>query len=250
MQKSEDVLVCPKCGGVHFQEAEFRQYHEGTYSAIPGGEPYLVPQDGPRVRVCLCGHPVPIATRAVEERRRENFAASLQMALAYRNRLDANALEAAILQFYADKQDALELNQKLAHLLQIVNGPDYVDAHSAVSSKSKQKTSAPAELKSDGIAQSPSRSAGNLRPRCRLFGSGFFDGRAVLSGEFSNAHDLGLCRDGGMLPASRARKIARYRSGGHRCPTVLNRWLIEDADGDVWDRGGACACFQCDWLAE
>jgi hypothetical protein len=148
MQKQEDPLKCPNCDGVYFQEATFRQYHQGTYSASLGGEPHLVPQDGPRVRVCLCGHLIPIATTAVQQQDRENFDASLQKALVYRTKLDPDLLQTAMLQIYASKQDALELKHKLAHLLEIVGRADYQDSHSAASSKSKQKNPAPTERKS------------------------------------------------------------------------------------------------------
>ena len=53
-------MECPKCHGVHFQEAEFKQYHQGTSSANVGGELFAVIEHGPRVRVCLCGHPMPM----------------------------------------------------------------------------------------------------------------------------------------------------------------------------------------------
>lgn len=138
-KKQQGPLPCSICGGVYFQEAEFRQYHQGTYSASPGGEPYPVIEHGPRVRICLCGQPEPIVTQAVEQKHRDSFAASLQKALTYRMTLDPNRLQAAILQIYASKQDASELNRMLARLLEIVGGPDYQAAPSSVRSDSKQK---------------------------------------------------------------------------------------------------------------
>jgi hypothetical protein len=151
MQKPEDPMECPNCGGVYFQEAEFRQYYKQTYSSSVGGELHAVSDaddKGPRVRVCLCGHLIPIAALSVKRENRENFAESLEKAMHYRRMLDPAELETRILQIYANKQDATELKHKLAHLLEIVGGSDYQDSHSAADSKSKQKNPAPDERKS------------------------------------------------------------------------------------------------------
>jgi hypothetical protein len=56
---------------------------------------------------------MPMVTRAVEQKYRDSFAGSLEKALAYRTRLDPDWLQEAMLQVYASKQDASELNRKL-----------------------------------------------------------------------------------------------------------------------------------------
>lgn len=150
MRKQDHSMKCPKCGGVHFQETEFKQYRKGTSSANVGGELFAVIEHGPQVRVCLCGHPMPMVTRAVEQKHRDSFAASIEKALAYRTKLDPDWLEAAMLQIYASKQDAAELNRKLARLLEIVCRPDYLDSPSPANSKAKQKNRAPAARKTGG----------------------------------------------------------------------------------------------------
>jgi hypothetical protein len=148
MLKPEDPLECPNCGGVYFQEAEFKQYRTQTYAESVGGELYAVPGAAVRVRLCFCGHPMPIAALSVQKTDRESFAASMEKAMRYRRMLDPAELETLILQVYANKQDALELKHKLAHLLEIVGRADYQDSHSPASSKSKLKNPAPDERKS------------------------------------------------------------------------------------------------------
>jgi hypothetical protein len=79
----DQQLCCEKCGSVYFQEAEFKEYYAGMYSATPGEE--LHPISGPQVpvRVCLCGHPMP--RRAPDRDIRQRFQVSVKAALDFRS---------------------------------------------------------------------------------------------------------------------------------------------------------------------
>src|SRR5947209_5977278 len=105
--------VCPKCGSLHFHQAEFRRYRGEMYSSAPGGDlsaislPLLA-------RICVCGYPIPDIPRVsipVEERRL--FHASATAALAYLDQSDSRQIRKDLAKNFATREELQELRKRL-----------------------------------------------------------------------------------------------------------------------------------------
>jgi len=56
--KTEQTVVCEKCGSEWFAELTFNRYLQTVYSNAPGGDLMIVGTMPQTIRVCLCGNPI------------------------------------------------------------------------------------------------------------------------------------------------------------------------------------------------
>jgi hypothetical protein len=113
-------LPCRRCGGTHFQNATFRQYVGGTYSASLGGDLY---EDGPpcQILVCLCGEPlVPKVGLSLTLEHRKSLEESLNKALHFRRQTELDTIRLRLLEEFPCRKELEKLHESLATLMNVL----------------------------------------------------------------------------------------------------------------------------------
>ncbi len=119
--KQDNWEQCPACGSTFFQEVEVRQYVVSP-AVLPGGG--LHPSDHRRqVKICLCGHllPVNFVGRMDEEGR--SLQESLQRARQYRANLEPDQILADLARDFVTRSELQTLAEHLDQLQTLLQPP-------------------------------------------------------------------------------------------------------------------------------
>jgi hypothetical protein len=116
MKRTQTLVACDRCGSVYFHEAEFAQYRGGVYSSGAGGELSRLTDLPQRIRICICGEPMPDPSmrRAGEDAR--SFNQCVEKAKAHRARQQPEALLQELLAELATKKELAEAKARLANI--------------------------------------------------------------------------------------------------------------------------------------
>lgn len=118
MKRTQTLVTCDHCGSVYFHEAEFKEYRGEMYSSGVGGAICQLSDLPQRIRVCVCGEPVPDPSirRAGPDAR--NFTQCVAQAKAHRARQRPAALLQELLGELAGKTELAATQERLANLEQ------------------------------------------------------------------------------------------------------------------------------------
>ena len=116
MKRTQTPVACERCGSVYFHEAEFAQYRGGMYSSGAGGELSQLTDVPQRIRICICGEPMPDPSirRLGEDAR--SFNQCVEKAKAHRARQQPEALLQELLATLATKKELAEAQERLANI--------------------------------------------------------------------------------------------------------------------------------------
>jgi len=107
----EEQVRCPKCGSMHFHEAEFRQYNTNGDARNQIGVP---------VRVCLCGYAMPAVDlkgrHSLTVQERQSFRESHNGASQYRSRTDAAEVRNTLAPEFATKAELDDIREQISQL--------------------------------------------------------------------------------------------------------------------------------------
>ncbi|MGA3077585.1 MAG: hypothetical protein ABSG56_28375 [Bryobacteraceae bacterium] len=114
----QDCLTCPKCGSTNFSEDEFRQYTVHA-SALPGGG--LSPSNESRhVKICMCGHPMPVGALARFDEVGKGFQESLDLAWQHLEKRNPDKILAELARDFVTRREFNELTGRLDGLQAIL----------------------------------------------------------------------------------------------------------------------------------
>jgi hypothetical protein len=109
-------MSCERCGSVYFHEADFVQYRSGMYSSGAGGEISKLSDLPQRMRICICGEPMPDPNirRAGPDAR--SFRQCVAQAKAHRAKQQPEALLQELLAELAGKKELAEAQEWSANM--------------------------------------------------------------------------------------------------------------------------------------
>lgn len=116
MTGTQTQMACERCGSVYFHEAEFAQYRGGMYSSGAGGEISQTSDLPQRIRICICGEPVPDPNIRRARRDAGSFSQCVALAKAHRAKQQPEALLHALLAELAGKKELAEAQERLANI--------------------------------------------------------------------------------------------------------------------------------------
>jgi hypothetical protein len=113
-KRTQTPVACERCGSVYFHEAEFAQYRGGMYSWGAGGELSQVSDVPQRIRICVCGEPMPDTSIRRLGPDAHSFSQCVAAAKAHRARQQPEALLQELLTELAGKKELAEAQERLA----------------------------------------------------------------------------------------------------------------------------------------
>jgi len=108
--------ACERCRSVYFHEAEFAQYRGGLYSSGAGGEICQLTDLPQRIRICICGEPMPDRSIRRVGPDASSFNQCVAQAKAHRARQQPAALLQELLAELAGKQELAEAQERMANI--------------------------------------------------------------------------------------------------------------------------------------
>ena len=116
MKRAQPPVACDRCGSVYFHEAEFAQYRGGMYSSGAGGELSQLSDVPQRIRICICGEPMPDPNMRRAGPDGRSFNQCVAKAKAHRARQQPEALLQELLATLATKKELAEAQERLARI--------------------------------------------------------------------------------------------------------------------------------------
>jgi hypothetical protein len=116
MTGTQMPMACERCGSVYFHEAEFAQYRGGLYSSGAGGDISQISDLPQRIRICICGEPMPDPSIRRTGNDARSFNQCVAQAKAHRARQQPAALLQELLAELAGKQELAVVQERMANI--------------------------------------------------------------------------------------------------------------------------------------